>query len=408
MGFTTKILLNKTRVKNDGTYPLVLRITYYRKIVKLPLDYCIKEKDWNEKTQQIRTSSKVTSNVTRLNNILKNKQATIFDKISILDMSGELSNMTTRDLKELLSNSNTDEKITVYSFIDKLTDEKKELGKKGTALTYQDVKRKLQSIFGSELRWFEQIDYKALKKIELIHISNGGKLGGLGVSLRTLRSIYNRAIKEGLVSADHYPFKDYKIKSSETERKALSESDFNSFKNLDLKPPLLEGYEYFMVSFYLRGMNFIDMAYLTVANIEGDFERIRYKRNKTGKYFSIKISEPLKHILRKYLQGSYAKDTYIFSVINNEMSPDRKHSAIKNKRKRINKKLKRIAEEELGISPFTIYAARHTYATMGKRKGVPTAVIQESLGHQTEQITQKYLNSFDNSVIDDYDDLIML
>jgi hypothetical protein len=29
------------------------------------------------------------------------------------------------------------------------------------------------------------------------------------------------------------------------------------------------------------------------------------------------------------------------------------------------------------------------------------------LGHQTEAITQAYLNSFDNSVIDDYDELIM-
>lgn len=125
-----------------------------------------------------------------------------------------------------------------------------------------------------------------------------------------------------------------------------------------------------MVSFYLRGMNFIDIAYLTAENIEGDFERLRYKRNKTGKYFSIKISEPLKDILKKYLPNSYNNDTYIFSIIDKDMSPDRQHSAIKNKR--INKKLKRIAEEELGICSFTIYA------TMGKRKGVPTAVIQES------------------------------
>ena len=59
------------------------------------------------------------------------------------------------------------------------------------------------------------------------------------------------------------------------------------------------------------------------------------------------------------------------------------------------------------MESFSIYTARHTYATMGKRKGVPTAVIQESLGHKTETITQTYLDSFDNKVIDDYDELIM-
>jgi integrase/recombinase XerD len=44
---------------------------------------------------------------------------------------------------------------------------------------------------------------------------------------------------------------------------------------------------------------------------------------------------------------------------------------------------------------------------MGKRKGVPTAVIQESLGHKTESITQTYLDSFGNNVIDDFDYIIM-
>lgn len=44
---------------------------------------------------------------------------------------------------------------------------------------------------------------------------------------------------------------------------------------------------------------------------------------------------------------------------------------------------------------------------MRKRKGVPTVAIQESLGHQTEAITQKYLSSFDNSVVDQYDKLII-
>ena len=59
------------------------------------------------------------------------------------------------------------------------------------------------------------------------------------------------------------------------------------------------------------------------------------------------------------------------------------------------------------MQPFTIYAASHTYATMGKRRGVPTAVIQEGLGHPTESMSQTYLDSFEDKVVDDYDELIM-
>lgn len=157
----------------------------------------------------------------------------------------------------------------------------------------------------------------------------------------------------------------------------------------------------------MRGMNFIDMAYLRVGNIQGDFERIRYQRNKTRKFFSIKISEPLKEILKTYIADPNQKTDFIFPILKKGMSPEREYLTIKNKRKRINEKLHKIADL-LEIERFTIYSARHTYATMGKRKGVPTAVIQESLGHETEAITQKYLDSFENDTIDKYDELIMM
>ena len=84
------------------------------------------------------------------------------------------------------------------------------------------------------------------------------------------------------------------------------------------------------------------------------------------------------------------------------MNPERQCETIAHKRKRLNQKLKKIADL-LEIKRFTIYAARHTCATMGKRKGVPTAIIQESLGHSTETITQKYLDSFENDIVDKYD-----
>jgi hypothetical protein len=44
----------------------------------------------------------------------------------------------------------------------------------------------------------------------------------------------------------------------------------------------------------MRVMNFIDVAYLKLSSIEGDFDRIKYQRNKTEKFFSLKVSEHLK------------------------------------------------------------------------------------------------------------------
>ena len=81
------------------------------------------------------------------------------------------------------------------------------------------------------------------------------------------------------------------------------------------------------------------------------------------------------------------------------------YRSIDNKRHRLNKNLKTIAGL-LEIPEFTIYSARHTWATLSKTKGLPTAVIQEGLGHQTESITQAYLSSFGNEVVDGYNEMV--
>jgi len=169
--------------------------------------------------------------------------------------------------------------------------------------------------------------------------------------------------------------------------------EFKQFKSVELKPDsvLHEARKLFMASFYMRGMNWMDMSLLRFSNIQGDFDRITYVRSKTHKQFSIKITDRLREIICSYEEPNSSKDDFIFPILNRQIPESKYYETIKNKRKRLNNRLKDIAEL-CEMDRFTIYAARHTYATMGKRKGVPTAVIQESLGNKTEAITQTYLD----------------
>jgi len=74
---------------------------------------------------------------------------------------------------------------------------------------------------------------------------------------------------------------------------------------------------------------------------------------------------------------------------------------------RVNKSLKEIGDL-CGIeSPLISYVARHSYATIAKYKGVPTAVISEALGHVSEEVTQVYLDSFDKEVMDKYHAMVI-
>jgi addiction module HigA family antidote len=82
MSITTKILLNKSRQKNDGTYPLIVRSTYHRKVINFPLEYSIPEKDWDAKNQRVKTNTKISNNVNRLNNYIQKHHSNIFDKVT--------------------------------------------------------------------------------------------------------------------------------------------------------------------------------------------------------------------------------------------------------------------------------------------------------------------------------------
>jgi len=73
----------------------------------------------------------------------------------------------------------------------------------------------------------------------------------------------------------------------------------------------------------------------------------------------------------------------------------------------INKELKKISSLlKLDIS-LSSYVSRHSWATIAKKSGIATSVISEGLGHTTEEITQVYLDSFENDVLDAANELII-
>jgi integrase len=408
MVLTTKILLNKTRRKNDGTYALDIRLTYTRKVIYFPTGISLREKDWDVKNQIIKSSSNISNNITRLNNLIGKKKSRIYDVVAQLEDDRKINQMSMLDIKKLITSDKNDDKMDVLQFIQSIIDELIRARKKGNAIVYRNLKKKLEKFHGKKTLSFQEINYAFLRRLEAAHFANDYGRGGLSVYMRTLRAVYNRAIRSGYAVSSLYPFEDYKIKNGDPNRRSLTEKEFEILKSKKLKKrsALYEARKLFLASFYMRGMNWMDMCLLKMKNIEGDFDRIQYVRSKTKKRFSIKINDKLKEILFSYHKGNESEEEFLFPVLRSEEPVNKHYETIKNKRKRLNKRLKDIAEL-CEIDPFTIYAARHTYATMGKRKGVPTAVIQESLGHKTEAITQTYLDSFDNKIIDDYDKIIM-
>jgi integrase len=147
-------------------------------------------------------------------------------------------------------------------------------------------------------------------------------------------------------------------------------------------------------------MSFIDIAYLRVGDIHK--ERIVYSRRKTGQKFSIKLTDEAWAIIRKY-NDLNDKDSYIFPILSRSQ---KEYLDYRNAMRLTNKKLKTIGQMIDCSIPLSTYVSRHSWATIGKRAGLSTSIISEGLGHDSEKTTQIYLDSFEDDVLDNANELI--
>lgn len=81
---------------------------------------------------------------------------------------------------------------------------------------------------------------------------------------------------------------------------------------MSLTPALDFARDMFMMSFYLRGMSFIDMAFLRKTDLKNGY--ITYRRRKTGQQLIIEWTKEMQMILDKYTEN---KSDYLLPVIRN-------------------------------------------------------------------------------------------
>jgi len=402
MKSSANLVLDLRRPKKDETFSICLRIVHNRTSSYITLDYSIFPDHWDKENTVIKKESKKYKNLGRINNSINQKRIDAEDIIEKLTASGEIHKLSISELKTKILNRSS--KTTFRVFNKKIIDELILSKKLGNASCYKQAQKFLDRYTNRKELTFEDINYKLLKTLESKHLSKDYTLNSLSFYLRTIRATYNRAIKEGVVKRDFYPFENYSIKDTKTVKRAIKRTDIDKIKNLELVQDtyIWHARNYFMFSFYNMGMNFADIAHLKKSNFIND--RMVYKRTKTGKNYSIKLTAPANKILSYYIKDQKHKD-YIFPIIKRE-TLELQLKDMQNEIKTFNKYLKKIADL-CGIeSNLTSYVARHTWATIAKDLNVPVSVISEGLGHEDIKTTQIYLDSFDADVIDKANALI--
>lgn len=390
--------LDTRRPKMDGTYPILLRISHFGKVSSITTGIYVKDSDWDERARMVKPSYRGTQSVSRLNNFLQKMKSEAIDIVTRLDEKKMLGTLSVLQVKQLVERKS--ESGSFIEFGETLASEFDKAGRHGSAQAHRITLKVLSNFCKSGDPSFRDITYSLLTKLEQYHLGKGLALNGLATYMRTIRSIYNEGIRRGLAEQDAYPFKSYTIKTTKTRKRAISMDAIKRIQSLSLEPgdPLFHARNYFLSSFYLRGVPFADLAHLKLSDIRDG--RIHYDRQKTDRPYDIAIIPAMQGILDIYVIGK-AKGDYIFPIITATTS-DKQYSQVNDARKRFNKKLKKIAQL-CGIEEnLTSYVSRHSFATQAKNLGVPIATISDMLGHADTKTTQVYLDSLPSDIMDDF------
>lgn len=292
---------------------------------------------------------------------------------------------------------------TVAGAFDEYVKELNDEGRYTTAESYKAAKNSIEEY--KKGMAFADITPKLLKAYEREMVKTGKSITTVGVYLRSLRTIINRAG----IDRSIYPFgtgKDkYSIPTGQNIKKALKLDDVVGIANYEPKSNI-EAFarDFWLLSFQLNGMNIKDILHLKRSDV-GD-NMVTYERAKTAqtKVVSKKIMVSLKDESREIIKrwGSKrigGKEQYLFDILTPGMTPKEVSNRVKQTIKNINKYMSRIGKE-LGIDgDMRTYAARHSFATILRRSGVSTEFISEALGHSELRTTAAYLDSFEDEAI---------
>lgn len=394
---TTAIILEKRVSNKEGKHPVKLRITYQRKRKY----YLLQESNTTLKGESYTPEeySKIIAENSRGINKAKRLKFDEVEKraIEIIDSLGEFS----FEAFEFEYLNRRKENTTIQAYFEQKAQELDEEDKVQTANLYRSALKSFLK-FDKKIS-FQRITAKYLKKYENWMIDEGGSYTTVGIYMRNLKHIVNRALDDKIVKV--YPFgtaKDkYQIPKSHNTKKALSIIDIEKlYKYQADDRNEFVAQQYWFFSYLCNGMNMADIANLKYKNIKGNsltFIRKKTKNTTSEKTeINVFLSPETFQILDSIGNVNKEPESYVFPIYTDGLTAIEENKKLKQHIKNTNKYFNRLANKAGVEGNITTYWARHSYSTILKRSGAPIEFISEQLGHQSTKVTQNYLDSFED------------
>ena len=327
----------------------------------------------------------------------------------ILCLQSELSQQDNRQLKQniqenvfgMVPKSNTS---TLSHYIREFAAAKKEQ----TRSIYELTARKVDAF---DRKSSLSIEKEWLDLFRSHYIDEGMSINGVGKELRNIRAVFNWARKRGYTK--NYPFLDYHIIEEETVPNNISVEDLRRLRDYPCESWQKPYVDFFFLSFYLAGINPIDLLSLKADSIkDGHLSFVRKKTNKQGsskiRTITLPILPEAKAIIDRYpssegwltgfmdCRNSYRSFARACNDALQKVGPSMK---VKDKVGKLRKM------EYRPICPnITLYSARYSFGSIAANDlDISERTIGMCLGHSwAKNVTSRYMatdqRKIDNAV----------
>ena len=385
---TTKIYLDRRAVKDDAKpAPLKIAITKSGSTSYIPLGISLLKNQWDAQAYRVVNHPKKQFYNTYINKRKLEIDEVVLTMTANKDLSGtitEIKNRILATLNPVEEEAQPDNLFCVW--LERFAVHKSSRTKAIYEATLSRIKKFKPKDYSTIT--FEEMNLEWLNNFDAFLAKTSPAKNARNIHFRNIRAVFNYAIDNEATKA--YPFRKFKMKYEETRKRSMSILALRKIMTADLEPHLEKYRDFFMLSFYLIGMNVVDMCRAREI-VDG---RLNYQRAKTHKLYSIKVEPEAAAIISKYT-GKGQLLNYLDSHKSYRTFYNCLVRGLNNVRESLNDIKDGIVFQEL-----TTYWARHTWATIASDLDIPDSTIAAALGHAYGNATSAIYINFNKRKID--------
>lgn len=302
--------------------------------------------------------------------------------------------------------------IALQEMLSSIIRELRESGRWGTAHIYQTSLNVFSTFNNLQKVPFYKLKPALLKDFEVYLRQRNCSWNTVSTYMKALRSTYNRAVDLGCAKYIPRLFEHVYTGTRADRKRALEASDIGALvrsseidPSKDVSSSSLEKTKIlFVLMFMMRGLPFVDLAYLRKKDLQGNV--LFYRRRKTGKALTVVLSPEAMRLIG-LMKNTDEDSPYLFSILRSMEGTEAAYREYQSALRCFNYRLTALSESLNMNSGLSTYTARHTWATMAYYCEIHPGIISEAMGHSSIVVTETYLKPFHDKKIDDANQMVI-